>query len=77
MKAIHVLMAILVAVTWGMGFIIAKAAMEHFSPILLMALRFSLTALCLGWYFRPPVRMFKDLFWVSLVSAAIQYSFNF
>ncbi len=70
-------MAIAVAVIWGMGFIIAKAAMSHFSPILLMALRFTLTALCLGIFFPPPPHLFRSLFWVALVSAAIQYSLTF
>jgi O-acetylserine/cysteine efflux transporter len=44
MKPVDVLLAILVSVLWGMGFIVAKAGMSHFSPILLMALRFTLTA---------------------------------
>jgi drug/metabolite transporter (DMT)-like permease len=77
MKTIDVLLAILVAVIWGMGFIVAKAAMSHFSPILLMALRFTLTAFCLLWFFRPPPGLFKQLFWISLVSAALQYSLTF
>lgn len=75
MKPIDVLLA--VAVIWGMGFIVAKAAMSHFSPILLMALRFSLTAFCLAWFFPPPRRLFKQLFWIALVSAALQYSLTF
>ena len=70
-------MAISVAVIWGMGFIVSKSAMSHFSPILLMALRFACTAICLCVVFRPPVRLFKDLFWIALVSAAIQYSLTF
>lgn len=70
-------MAVAVAVIWGMGFIIAKAGMSHFSPILLMALRFTLTAVCLIWFFRPPLSLYKNLFWISLVSAAIQYSLTF
>ena len=77
MKPIDVLLAISVAILWGMGFIVAKAGMSHFSPILLMALRFSLTALCLVWLFRPPPGLFKQLFWVSLISAALQYSLTF
>ena len=77
MKPIDVLCAVAVAVIWGMGFIIAKAGMSHFSPILLMALRFSLTAFCLIWFFRPPLKLFKSLFWISLVSAAVQYSLTF
>ena len=77
MKIFDVGTAIAVAVIWGMGFIVAKAAMSHFSPILLMALRFTLTAVCLVWFFRPPLSLFKNLFWISLVSAAIQYSLTF
>jgi len=53
MKPVDVLIAISVAMIWGMGFIVAKAGMSHFSPILLMALRFSLTAFCMVWFFRP------------------------
>jgi len=77
MKPIDVLLAISVAVIWGMGFIVAKAGMSHFSPILLMALRFTLTAFCLVWFFRPPPGLFKQLFWISLISAALQYSLTF
>ena len=51
--------------------------MAHFSPILLMALRFNLTALCLVWFFRPPRALLKQLFWISLISAALQYSLTF
>jgi len=77
MKPIDVVIAISVAVIWGMGFIVAKAGMSHFSPILLMALRFSLTAFCMIWFFRPPPGIFKQLFWISLISAALQYSLTF
>jgi O-acetylserine/cysteine efflux transporter len=77
MKPIDVLIAVSVAVIWGMGFVIAKAGMAHFSPILLMALRFSLTAACLLCFFRPPPGIFKQLFWISLISAALQYSLTF
>jgi O-acetylserine/cysteine efflux transporter len=77
MKPADVVMAIAVAVIWGMGFIIAKSAMSHFSPILLMALRFTLTTACLIWFYRPPVSLYRQLFWIALVSAAIQYSLTF
>jgi O-acetylserine/cysteine efflux transporter len=77
MKPVDILIAISVAIIWGMGFVIAKAGMSHFSPILLMALRFSLTAACLICFFRPPPGLFKQLFWISLISAALQYSLTF
>jgi len=77
MKPVDVLIAISVAIIWGMGFVIAKAGMAHFSPILLMALRFTLTAACLLCFFRPPPGILKQLFWISLISAALQYSLTF
>ena len=70
-------MAISVPVIWGMGFVVAKDAMSHFSPILLMALRFTLTAFVLIFAYRPPIHLYKNLFWIALVSAAIQYSLTF
>ena len=77
MKPVDMLMAIAVAVIWGMGFVVAKAAMGHFPPILLMAFRFALATVCLVWFFRPPWPLLKDIFWISLVSATIQYSLTF
>ncbi len=77
MKFIDMLMAILVAVIWGMGFVVAKAGMDHFSPILLMALRFACTTLCLIWFFRPSFELLKKLFWIALISASLQYSLTF
>jgi len=77
MKPVDILIAISVAVIWGMGFVIAKAGMAHFSPILLMALRFSLTAACLLCFFRPPPGILKPIFWISLISATLQYSLTF
>ena len=46
----EILMAIAVPLVWGMGFVFAKGAIEHFPPILLMAFRFSPTALVLVWF---------------------------
>jgi O-acetylserine/cysteine efflux transporter len=77
MKLIDIFGAITVAVLWGMGFIVAKAGMDHFSPILLMALRFTVTALCLVWFFRPPAKLLKQLFFIALISATLQYSLTF
>lgn len=77
MKPGDILLAVAVAVIWGMGLVFAKAAIEHFPPILLMALRFTLTALALVWFVRPPWQLLHKLFLIALVSAAIQYSLTF
>ncbi|MDH3695351.1 MAG: EamA family transporter [Gammaproteobacteria bacterium] len=70
-------MAISVPIIWGGGFLFAKAAINHFPPILLMAFRFAITALMLVWFVKPPVRLLNRIFWIALVSAAIQYSMTF
>jgi O-acetylserine/cysteine efflux transporter len=70
-------MGLAVPLIWGMGVVFAKAAIEHFPPILLMALRFTLTALVLVWFVKPPWRLMRQLFGIALVSAAIQYSLTF
>ena len=74
---LDVVMAISVAVIWGLGFVVAKAGMSHFSPIFLMALRFLVTAICLIFFFPPPLSLWRPLFLIAFVSAAVQYSLTF
>ena len=73
----HVIMALFVPLLWGLGFVFAKGAINHFPPILLMAFRFSLTALVLVWFTPLPVGKFFQLFKIAIVAAAIQYSLTF
>jgi drug/metabolite transporter (DMT)-like permease len=70
-------LAVLVALVWGMGYVVAKAGMDHFPPILLMALRFTVTALALGWLAGPLGGNLPRLFAISVVGAALQYSLTF
>jgi O-acetylserine/cysteine efflux transporter len=60
-----------------MGFVFAKGAIGHFPPILLMALRFTVTALALVWFVKAPVALFRQIAVIALISAAIQYSMTF
>ncbi len=73
----HILMAVAVPLIWGMGFVFAKAALDHFPPILLMAFRFLVTALALAWFVRPPVAPLRQIALIALISATIQYSLTF
>ncbi|MBI1384449.1 MAG: EamA family transporter [Rhizobiales bacterium] len=70
-------MGVAVALVWGMGFVFAKAAVAHFPPILLMALRFGVTALALVWFVRPPLAHMGALLVISLIGSALQYSMTF
>ena len=71
------LMALFVPFLWGLGFVFAKGAINHFPPILLMAFRFLLTALVLVWFVPIPKGKFVQIFKIAIVAAAIQYSLTF
>jgi O-acetylserine/cysteine efflux transporter len=77
LRPLDVAMGIAVPLVWGLGVVFAKAAIEHFPPILLMALRFAVTALALVWFVKPPWRLMRPLVAIAFVSAAIQYSLTF
>lgn len=77
MTPVEILMALTVPLVWGMGFVFAKGAIEHFPPILLMALRFTLTAAVLVWFTRVPRGNLARLFFIAIVAAAVQYSLTF
>ena len=70
-------MALTVPLVWGMGLVVAKGAIDHFPPILLMALRFSLTAFVLVWFVPIPKKHLINLFGIAIIAAAIQYSLTF
>ncbi len=77
MRPRDILLAITVPVIWALGFTFSKAAIGEFPPILLMALRFTLTALVLVWFVRPPWGLMGRIFLIALISGTIQYGLTF
>ena len=77
LKPIDVAMGVGVALTWGMGVVFAKAAIEHFPPILLMSLRFTVTALALVWFVKLPRGDLAKICGIAFIVAAVQYSLTF
>ena len=71
------LIASLVPIFLGFGFVIAKPAMEHFPPILLMGLRFTFAASILIWWFPIPREYLKQIFIASLIANTLQYSVTY
>jgi len=47
MKPTDIALALTVPVLWGFGFTLAKPAVAHFPPLLLMAMTYAVTGLCL------------------------------
>jgi len=77
MKPLDILIAIAVPVTWGLGLVLAKPAVDQFPPILLMALRFSVAALVLVWFVPIPRAALKMLCFAALIGSTLQYGLTF
>ena len=71
------LLASLVPIFLGFGFVIAKPAMEYFPPFLLMGLRFTFAASILIWWFPIPKKFLKKIFIASLIANTLQYSLTY
>ncbi|MGB1176166.1 MAG: DMT family transporter [Candidatus Puniceispirillaceae bacterium] len=77
MTPLHLLIALLVPLTWGFGFVLAKAGLDHFSPLLLMGMRFLIAALILVWFVPIPRGHWRMLTVIALTSATLQYGLTF
>ena len=71
------LIAAIVPIFLGFGFVIAKPAMEYLPPFLLMGLRFTFVALLLVWWFPIPRGFLKKIFFASLIANTAQYSITY
>ena len=71
------LIALLVPLTWGFGFALAKSGLYHFPPLLLMGMRFGIAALILVWFVPIPRSHLVTLFFIAFVSATMQYGLTF
>lgn len=77
MKKLDLVLALLVPVLWGMGIVVAKPAVDQFPPILLMAMRFGVTALLLLWFVPIPKAALRTLFVIALIGSTLQYGMTF
>src|SRR5258705_11605817 len=65
MATFHVVLALLVAVIWGLAFVATRIALDVVSPPQLTALRFLVAAVPALWLARPPVP------WGALIVAGL------
>jgi O-acetylserine/cysteine efflux transporter len=71
----HRLLALLVAVCWGVNFPATALALEHFPPLFLVALRFSLIAIPTLVFVPRPDVPFRWLLGVGLGIGTMQFAF--
>ena len=71
------IIASLVPIFLGFGFVIAKPAFESFPPILLMGIRFIFAASILIWWVPIPKGYLKKIFIASFIANTLQYSITY
>jgi len=71
------LLALIVPITWGLGFTLAKIGLEQFSPLLLMSMRFGIAGLILVWFTKPPWGHMSQIFLIAVVGSTLQYGFTY
>ena len=77
MNSKQILLALVVPITWGLGFTLAKIGMEQFSALLIMSIRFGIAGLVLVWFTKPPWGHMREIFVVALIGSTIQYGLTY
>ena len=77
MNSKQIFLALIVPITWGLGFTLAKIGMEQFSALLIMSIRFGIAGLVLVWFTEPPWGHMREIFVVALIGSTIQYGLTY
>ena len=77
MNSKQILLALIVPITWGFGYALAKIGMDQFTPLLLMSLRFGIAGPILVWFVKPPWGHMRELFMIAFIGSTIQYGFTY
>jgi O-acetylserine/cysteine efflux transporter len=74
MSARHSALAVLVAVVWGVNFVVIDEGLSGFPPVLLVSLRFVLVALPLVFLVPPPRTSWRNVVGVGTFMSLCQFS---
>ena len=77
MNSKQILLALIVPITWGLGFTLAKIGMEQFPALLIMTIRFGIAGLILVCFTKPPWGHMREIFVVALIGSTIQYGLTY
>lgn len=76
MTPLHILLAIIVTLIWGINFTFIGWGLESFPPLMLSAMRFFFTAIPLVMFLKPP-KFNRTLFIYAIGTFVMQYAFVF
>ena len=74
MRRSHVLLAVLVAAIWGINFVVIDAGLDHFPPLLFVAMRFTFVAFPAVFLVARPQVGFR---WVLIIGAFLGVACSF
>ena len=77
MQPLHLLLALLVVVTWGVNFVIMKIGLHGFPPLFLCALRFLMVSIPAIFFFPRPRASWRLIAGYGLATFACQFGFMF
>ncbi|WP_147819840.1 EamA family transporter [Salidesulfovibrio onnuriiensis] len=77
MKTRHIALAVLVALLWGVNFVVIKVGLGSFPPILFVALRFTLAAIPAVFFIKRGNIPWKYIISIGLVLGVIKFSLLF
>ncbi len=77
MTSKQILLALIVPITWGLGFTLAKIGLEQFPTLLIMSIRFGIAGLVLVWFTKPPWGHMREIFMVALIGSTIKYGLTY
>ena len=73
----HALLALAVAVVWGVNFVVIDVGLDHFPPLLFAALRFTITALPAVFFVGRPGVPWRVVVAVGMLTSAGQFGLLF
>lgn len=77
MRPVDILAAVAVNLAWGLNFVVAKVGIEEIPPMLLIGLRYALTALLLMPWLRWPHGQFKQIVLISFTLGFLHFTLMF
>jgi O-acetylserine/cysteine efflux transporter len=71
-----ILLSLAMVIVFGMGWVFAKSALDHFPPILLSAFRFGVAATALCFFIKKPNVGYWQLLLISILAISVPYSLS-
>ena len=77
MKPIHIILIILVMACWGFNLVVIKTGLPELPPLLMLALRFSLVAVLMVPFVRPPTGQIREIMRISVILGFFHFGLLF